>query len=220
MRVWLKLLVLAFGALLVGFEAADVLAQATQTPAGAQSTSPGGTSGGGGQRALWIVFAFAVALVLFFIEALVPSGGILAIASALSAVVGIVLMFQINTTLGMVGIVVTLAALPFLIGFMLKLLPDTPIFRWMILSSANEYEEGAMPEASNDSVDEVTDGDIGVAETDLYPSGSVLIDGKRWDAVSIAGQISKGSDVRVVGRDAFGLKVAEVEAKERTSTMD
>jgi len=52
----------------------------------------------------------------------------------------------------------------------------------------------------------------GGAITDLFPSGHVEIQGKRYDARSQIGQIEKGSTVRVVRVDDFGLIVEEVES--------
>jgi len=176
------------------------------------SQGPSSTPVSGGVRALWIVAAYAVSLLLFAIELVLPSGGILAIGSAVAAVVGIVLMFQVSTMMGLVGLTVTIVALPFLFAYALKLLPDTPIFRWMTLGVADTKSDGSKRSAEGtESEEENLVGLQGVAQTDLYPSGTVEINGKRYDAVSIVGQLDKGAVVQVVGKDAFGLKIRRVD---------
>jgi len=49
-----------------------------------------------------------------------------------------------------------------------------------------------------DKYDETTIGKIGTVSTDLRPSGHIIIEGKRYTAVSQGGYISKGSEVTVL----------------------
>lgn len=53
-------------------------------------------------------------------------------------------------------------------------------------------------------------GAMGVAITDLFPTGRVEIEGQRYDARSALTQIENGSAIRVVKRGSFGLVVEEV----------
>ena len=46
-------------------------------------------------------------------------------------------------------------------------------------------------------------GAVGVAATDLHPSGSALIDDERLDVVAEAGFIEKGQNVRVVRSEGY-----------------
>lgn len=55
-------------------------------------------------------------------------------------------------------------------------------------------------------------GTIGVAVTDLFPSGRVEIDGIRYEAQSALGLIPQGSSVRVQKTSAFGIVVEEIQS--------
>lgn len=50
-------------------------------------------------------------------------------------------------------------------------------------------------------------GKTGVAESDLKPSGIILIEGKRMQATSREGYIDKGEEVEVVGGEGFYLTI-------------
>jgi len=50
-------------------------------------------------------------------------------------------------------------------------------------------------------------GSVGVAATDLRPSGRVLLDGEYYDANSLKGFIDKGDEVEVVRYENFQLYV-------------
>ncbi|HKK18920.1 MAG TPA: NfeD family protein, partial [Opitutales bacterium] len=54
-------------------------------------------------------------------------------------------------------------------------------------------------------------GSEGRAVSDLFPSGRVEIDGRRYEARSALGPIEHGSLIRVKARSDFGLVVEEVE---------
>ncbi|MFP4165644.1 MAG: NfeD family protein [Opitutales bacterium] len=55
-------------------------------------------------------------------------------------------------------------------------------------------------------------GTRGIAVTDLYPSGHVEIEGKRYDARSLIGTIEHGTEIEVVKRSDFGLVVKPAQA--------
>ena len=48
---------------------------------------------------------------------------------------------------------------------------------------------------------------------DLRPSGTVLIDGKSYSALSLGPVIESGVKVKVVKKEGFSLGVAEIEGK-------
>ena len=53
-------------------------------------------------------------------------------------------------------------------------------------------------------------GALGVAVTDLFPTGRIEIDGKRYEAKSALKQIHHGSEIRVCKSSRFGIEVEEV----------
>ena len=55
-------------------------------------------------------------------------------------------------------------------------------------------------------------GSVGVAVSDLFPSGRVEIDGQRYNARSALGPIEHGASIRVEAHSDFSLIVEEVES--------
>jgi hypothetical protein len=55
-------------------------------------------------------------------------------------------------------------------------------------------------------------GDLGVAETDLRPSGRATIDGRLVDVKSIGSYIDKGAPIRVISVGRFVIEVEEASA--------
>lgn len=74
-------------------------------------------SGGNSTYLVWGIVLMAMGAALFLTEALLPTGGILGGLSAVAVIGGVVMMFQVNTTLGLISVVATLIAIPFLMMF-------------------------------------------------------------------------------------------------------
>ena len=156
----------------------------------------------GESKPLFAVILIAIALILFFAEVFIPSGGLLGVLAAAALVAGIVVLFSLSTTAGMIGLIVSLAALPFLIAFALKIMPNTFIGRMLTLKNPppRDTEDGG-------SASHATVGATGQAITDLRPVGTCLIDGKRTDCLADGGVIEAGQSVRVVVVDGMQVKV-------------
>lgn len=186
----------------------------------------GGQEEGANWLAIWAVLLLALAIALFFIEVFVPSGGLIGTGAAVSLVAGIVLLFQINTMLGLVGATIALVALPFAIAFALKLLPNTPIARALTLRSGRsgvdvDQDEDDLEPATEEEAGPVGPGsltakgvpegpavgDTGRAITALRPVGTCVIAGKRADCLAVGGPISPGTPVRVIAVDGMHVRV-------------
>ncbi|MEX2213294.1 MAG: NfeD family protein [Phycisphaeraceae bacterium] len=157
-----------------------------------------------------IVF-LAIALVLFVVEWFIPSGGILAMCSLASLATGVVFLYKVDTTVGLIGAIVSLAALPFLIGMGLKILPSTPFFRMMLLKSVDRPglgEHGIAGAAGKERMKSLV-GEEGEAITDLRPVGTCKIKGQRMDCMASSGAIRAGAKVRVIAADGMQIKVKE-----------
>src|SRR6185369_8076676 len=141
-----------------------------------------------------------IAVVLFFLELFLPSGGLLGLLAAAALIAGIVLLFMKNTTWGLVGALVTVVALPFVLGLALKLWPNTPIARWMTLrGDAGEDGGGAATAAGAAALV----GRTGKAMTDLRPIGTVVLEGQRVECLAEAGIIRAGATVKVIAADGM-----------------
>ena len=85
---------------------------------------------------IWAVLLLAIALALLFAELFVPSGGVISFFAACSLILGIVMLFKVDTKLGLVGAIVVLLATPFLFAAAIKIWPNTPIARLLLLKNA------------------------------------------------------------------------------------
>ncbi|MCE9590501.1 MAG: hypothetical protein K8S99_08260 [Planctomycetes bacterium] len=154
---------------------------------------------------IWAVIFLAAALVLFIIELVLPSAGIIAILAAVSLVAGIVMLFKLDTTIGLIGATVTVIGAPFLFALALKLWPNTPIARLVMLRHEQARLTGDQRETAADDGPQV--GARGTAVTDLRPVGTCLIDGQRIECLAEGGVIRAQTPVRVVACDGMQIKV-------------
>lgn len=119
--------------------------------------------------AIWAVILLGIAVVLFFLEVIVPSGGVIGLLSALCTVAGIVMLFRIHTVLGLVGAILSLAAVPFLFFFALRLWPSTPIAQMLLLKQPQRATEQAAANSTDSQGSGPLVGAEGQAMTDLHP---------------------------------------------------
>lgn len=153
--------------------------------------------------AAWGVILLGIALALFFVEVIVPSGGIIGFLSAICMIVGVVMLFKFNTTLGLIGAIVSLLAIPFLFAFAIKVWPNTPIARLLMLKNPPRQDT---QDDTGKSPDQMV-GMKGKAMTDLRPVGTCLIDGQRMQCLAVSGLIRSDSAIRVVSADGMEIKV-------------
>ncbi len=161
----------------------------------------------------WAILLLAIALVLFFVEIFVPSGGIITVCAVICLAVGVFFLFKVNTTVGMVGAIVSVGALPFLFALGIKMLPNTPFYRRLLLKSAPRpgLGEFGIAGATGRERAKALIGLTGQAVTDLRPVGKCMINGSREDCHAVTGTIKAGTKIRVVDADGMQIKVKEEE---------
>lgn len=168
----------------------------------------------------WAIALICVAVVLFLAELFIPSGGLIGFAAAGTLVAGIVLLFKVDTTLGLISATVVVALAPIVFAFVMRIWPNTPIARRLILH-APRSQAGADDEqdADDEELAPLRVVDAGNAAlvnregeviTDLRPAGTVLIDGNRVECLAESGMIRAGQRVRVVAVDGMQVKVRSV----------
>ncbi|MFG0244945.1 MAG: NfeD family protein [Phycisphaerales bacterium JB052] len=150
----------------------------------------------------------ALGLLLLVLEAFVPSGGILGISAAISAIVGIVFLFRHDPMWGATGLLLTAVLGPMAFFSALKMLPNTAIGRTMVGPSAEEIAEERMARtrAMRAEREKLKDQE-GEALTAMRPSGVVMINGERHDAIARGGLVEKGERVRVIKVDGLTIEV-------------
>ena len=104
---------------------------------------------------------------------------------------------------------VVLVATPFVIWFMVKYLPDSPIGRRMALTERQQVRATRYVEA-RDADPQALVGQVGTALTDLRPAGKCRFDQHRLDCLAETGMIDKGTRVVVVSVKGLEINVRPV----------
>ena len=159
--------------------------------------------GSGTMDLLWIaIILFVAGVVLGIAEIFIPSAGLLVVMSVAAFIGCIVCAFEVSPAWGItftVGapVVMVVAVVK---GF--KIFPKTPFGRRMILARPDQDAEAQATDAAGvaerDSKDAHLVGAEGVARTELRPSGSAEICGRRYQVVSAGEFVGEGTPVRVV----------------------
>lgn len=160
-----------------------------------------GTAAGGDQSA-WIAAGFillAAGLVLGVLEIFVPTGGLLAAATATCFVASIVMFFLHGALWGFAALLAYSAGAPFAVVFAFRMWTRTPIARKMVLGGtegAASGDEG--PALAPGTVGPVPVGAEGTALTTLRPVGMVRFGELRVESVAEMGMIEAGTAVVAV----------------------
>ena len=148
------------------------------------------------------IILFVAGVVLGIAEVFIPSAGILVIMSIAAFIGSVYCAFQIGTGWGISFVLA--APLVMLVAVVkgFKVFPKTPFGRRMILARPDQKEEAEAVDAAAHANPETEDRELigkeGTARTDLRPSGSAEIEGRRYNVVSEGGFIAEGTRLRVV----------------------
>lgn len=156
-----------------------------------------------------IVALILAAMVLFLLEILTPSFGLLG-ALAVAALLWVVLLvFEVGTTLGWVVMLALIVVVPAYLFVLVKWLPRTPLGRRVFLKRVKDATGAGTPEIAKH---ESLVGKTGLAETDLRPSGAIRIAGERVIALTESGMIEKGDEVKVIRAEAMNVIVRKLDS--------
>ena len=183
-----------------------------------------------GMAQWWDILLIGVGLVLVVVELFIlPGLGIAGVAGAICLLVGIVGTFvsaDVSTVEGRdqmwTGFILTIISV-FGAGVIIWLLSRTvhnvPLVNRLILhaelkngGAAGAGEPMGLLQAMGASSPAIQMGALGVAETDLRPSGRALVNGRMLDVKSVGSYINKGTPVRVVSVGQFVIEVEEAGA--------
>lgn len=141
---------------------------------------------------LWPLFVFIAGLILLFIELMMPGISLPGITGTILIIVGIMYGSK-NFLSAIISLLVSLLACIFTGIIIYKYFPDNKFFKKLVLKNKATNEEGFT------SVDDYKNlvGKTGTAETVLRPSGMIIVDGKRYDAVTEGAFIEKGAAIIV-----------------------
>ncbi len=146
----------------------------------------------------WTILLFALGLIFLALEFFVPSGGSLALMCALSFLAAIVVGFMADRWMGVAVVVAVSVVVPTALGLAVRWWPDTPIGRLMLIPRPRSSDE-VLPETPTYRGLKELVGRRGQARGLMVPSGSVIVEGKTYAALSEGMPIEPLQPVIVVG---------------------
>jgi membrane-bound ClpP family serine protease len=149
---------------------------------------------------------FVLALVIFVIDLMIPSGGILIGVTALLAIGSIYCAFLHSVSTGIWMIIATCLSMPLMFWLFLEVWPRTPMGKKLIVEPS-PAEEFVWSDAGEAGEGKALLGTIGLTLAELLPSGLVQIGEKTFEAFSETGPIEKGVQVKVMRLDVGRLVV-------------
>jgi membrane-bound ClpP family serine protease len=165
------------------------------------------------ETALAIAFLlFIAALVVFVIDLLIPTGGILIAVTGLLGFGAVVFAFRHSPVSGYWMLIATLACIPIMIFVLLYVWPHTPIGKRMI-AKPDSPGEFVWSDAATVGDPTLLIGVTGQTETEFLPHGLVRIAEKSYEAVSDSGPINPGVWVKVTRVDVGRLVVIPIRTR-------
>lgn len=149
---------------------------------------------------------FLAALVVFAIDLMIPTGGVLIAVTGVLGLAAVYFAFRHSPTSGWWMLVASLGMIPVMLLTLLYVWPKTP-FGKMLIAKPDRAKDFVWSDASEAQDPKGLIGKLGVAQTEFLPHGTVSIDGMEFEAVSEAGPIEAGTNVRVTKLDVGRLVV-------------
>lgn len=154
---------------------------------------------------IWGFLLVAAAIVLLFIELLIPSGGLIGVLCGIAAIASVVAFFRYDATWGIVALLGYLVLGPIALVFFFKLWLNSSLGQRMILGGEDDVADAETDttvradQARRERLAQLQAliGAEGRTVTALRPVGVVKIDGQRVDALAETGVILAGTEVVV-----------------------
>jgi membrane-bound serine protease (ClpP class) len=147
---------------------------------------------------MWVAIGLAVAgVVAIIVEMFVPALGLIGLAGVAAIVASIVTVYrELGTLVGSIYLGAAIIVLPVLIVLYFKYLPRTFVGKRLIQHAVQDPQGGYSSFTAEKYAGLV--GKEGTAVTVLRPVGTVLIEGKRFSAVTSGEFVEKDQPVTVV----------------------
>ena len=141
------------------------------------------------------LFLLIAGFCILALELFVPSAGLLGVLAGCMIITSVVMAFLTSWYTGMVFLLVTLLLVPVMLILMIKIWPHTPIGKRLLAD--DETLTDVLPQGKHYDRGDLA-GKTGIAKTMMLPSGQIVIDGQKYDAVSDGFAIEAGDRVKVV----------------------
>ena len=157
---------------------------------------------------LSIVLLFLGFIFLLSAEFFLPTSGFLGLVSAILLIAANVLAFSISPVLGFSTLVLSIFVTVLMVVVLVRIWPHTPVGRRIL----NLKPEGPQPQPTlhrtrdGDPMNDLL-GKRGTAKTEMLPSGLVVIENHKYDAITQGEPIKVGSSIEVVRVTAGKLQV-------------
>ncbi|EMI16271.1 Nodulation efficiency, NfeD [Rhodopirellula maiorica SM1] len=156
--------------------------------------------------------------ILLVLEFMIPTGGLVGIAAVVTIISALAVAFAHSVTAGITLLIIVALTTPLIFIAVIRVWPHTPIGRRILNRRPGEMNEGRAKRklANGTSLDEMV-GHIGIAKTNLLPSGLVKVDDVRLDAVSLGMPIDAGQSIIVTKVEAGKVYVRPISEAERAA---
>jgi len=157
----------------------------------------------------------AVFYVLLVVEFMIPSGGLVGIAAVITVVAALAVAFAHSTTAGVILLMFVAATTPLVFIGVIHVWPHTPIGRRILNRRPGQTYDGRSQRklADGTPLDDLVNR-RGVAKTNMLPSGLILVDSRRVDAVSEGMAIDAGTPIIVTKIEAGKIHVRPLSGEE------
>lgn len=142
------------------------------------------------------IILLGVGFLIVFLEFFVPSAGMLGIISAVLIIAGVITAFFHSLSFGTSMLLMTVVLIPLIFAAMIKVWPHTPIGKRILIGDLTD--EDVLPNDEHYTQLATLVGQLGVAQTKMFPSGIILVDGERYDAVSDGFAIERKTPIKVI----------------------
>lgn len=149
---------------------------------------------------------FVLALVIFVIDIMIPSGGVLIGVTGLLILASVYCAFLHSVTTGIWMVIATCLSMPLMFWLFLVIWPRTPLGKKLIVEPT-PADEFVWSDAGEAGAATVLLNAIGFTLGEMLPSGLVQIGDKTYEAFSETGPIEKGVPVKVMRLDVGRLVV-------------
>jgi len=150
-----------------------------------------------------IIFVFG-GLLFAVLELFLPTGGILAFFSLAAFCASVVFAFHQGIEFGLAFLGILLIGIPVLVWQLFMIWPHTPIGRRMLLEP--DDDPALLPDSEKETLENLL-GKTGVAQSRMMPSGIVLLEGIKYDALSEGEPIDPGTQIVVIQANKINIVV-------------
>jgi len=158
---------------------------------------------------MYAILLVVIGLTAIIIELFVPAAGLIGLVGAGCLIAAVSLSFiHYGTLTGILFLIVVIVTTPAVIILWFKRFPRSMVGKKLILFNPGEKpgEDPPPPEKSTDLT-----GKTGKVLTDLRPSGTVLIENRKYSVVTAGEYINRDSCIRVTAVHGNRIEVREEE---------